>query len=65
MEERKNIVVEFVERCMEELGSESNTQYRKQGVVYLISLFLDRYEGIRDLKPEDPNAAKWNKIRPH
>jgi hypothetical protein len=44
---------------MEELGSENNGQDRKQGVVYLISLFLDRFEGIRELRPEDPKAAKW------
>jgi hypothetical protein len=59
MEDRKQIVVEFVQRCMEELGSENNGQDRKQGVVYLISLFLDRFEGIRELRPEDPKAAKW------
>jgi hypothetical protein len=64
MEDRKVIVQEFVQRCMEELAVNSDKSDHKMGVVYLVSLFLDRFEGIRELKPEDPRAVNFPNIKP-
>jgi hypothetical protein len=37
---------------------------RKKGVIQIISLYLDRFEGIRQIKPENPIAARFPAIRP-
>jgi len=58
MTDRNEIVVEFVKRCMEELANETDGLDRKKGVVQLISLFLDKFEGIRTLKPEDQGQLR-------
>jgi hypothetical protein len=37
---------------------------RKKGVIQIISLYLDRFEGIKAIKPENPIAARFPTIRP-
>jgi hypothetical protein len=50
---------------MAELSSESEEAIdRKKGVIQIISLFLDRFEGIKEIKPENPMAARFPTIRP-
>ena len=64
MEERHNTTVEFVERCMEELNSKMENVDSKKSVINLICLFLDRFEGIRPIKAENPLAAKFPQLKP-
>ena len=50
---------------MAELSNESEEAIdRKKGVIQIISLFLDRFEGIKTIKPENPMAARFPTIRP-
>jgi hypothetical protein len=50
---------------MVELSNESKEAVdRKKGVIQIISLFLDRFEGIKSIKPENPMAARFPTIRP-
>lgn len=62
-EHKVQVLTCFVERCMHELEADS-TLACKKSAVQLISLFLDRYEGIRPILPEAAVAQRLSNVKP-
>ena len=48
---RMKVIQYFINQCMEQLKPEQGGS-DKRGIIQLISTFLDRFEGIKPLKPE-------------
>ena len=64
-EYKVQVIQLFVKRCMDQLKGETEDAADKRGIVQLLSTFLDRYEGIRPLKPEMASlAARLPNIKP-
>jgi hypothetical protein len=61
-EHKAQVLSKFIDRCMQEL--ENETSNGKKAAVQLISLFLDRYEGIRPILPENAIAQRLNNVKP-
>lgn len=57
-EHKAAVLDSFVQRCMHELDDEASTG--KKAAIQLISLFLDRYEGIKPILPEAAIAQRLN-----
>jgi len=68
-EHKETVIASFIQRCMGLLNSPagkspSDTVNDKKAVTQLLSLFLDRYEGIRPLKLELSSYARLTNIKP-